>query len=291
MADMNPLITFETPKGYLLQGAWIGAARAKTAYIFIHGLTGNLFSRSEVAALLAREPDTACVLFNNRGHGYVSPLRKHTSKKTRKLFGGTAHEVFTESRDDIAGAIAFAKSRGAKRIILVGHSTGCQKAIWYLAGSPARDVCGAVLLAPLSDYAGIKKVLSPSRYAKLRSQVERLAAKDPHALVPREMHPFPELLDAQRWLSLYTPESTEEIFTYASHRTPSTLRKTRVPLIALFASEDQHADRPAAELAEWFARARPALPLRAEVIDAPDHGFSSREREVAHTIAHWARAL
>lgn len=291
MARMNPLITFETPKGYVLQGAWLGKRRAQTIYIFIHGLTGNLFSRAEIAARLAQMPETACLMFNNRGHGYVSPLRKRTGKKFQKLFGGTAHESFTESRDDIAGAVAFAKSRGAKRIILVGHSTGCQKAVWYLAGTPAREVRGAVLLAPLSDYASIKNVLTPARYATLRARIGRLTAHDPHLLIPRELLPFPELLDAQRWLSLYTPESIEEIFTYASSRVPRTLRKTRVPLLALFASEDQHADRPAAELAQWFAHARPALPLRAEVVEAPDHGFSGKEVELARMIEGWQRKI
>lgn len=288
---MNPLITFETPKGYLLQGAWLGTHRAQTVYIFIHGLTGSLFSRGEVAALLARKPKTACMLFNNRGNGYISPLRKHAGKKNQKLFGGTVHEVFEECRDDIVGAVAFAKNRGVKRIILVGHSTGCQKAVWYLTGKPAQEVRGAVLLAPLSDYASIKKAMRPTAYARLRAHVEKLAQRDRHALVPPEMLPFPELLDAQRWLSLYTPENSEEIFTYASGRAPKTLQKTRVPLLALFASEDQHADRPAHELATWFVHARPASAIHAHVVDAPDHGFSGKEHELARMVAHWTRAL
>jgi alpha-beta hydrolase superfamily lysophospholipase len=136
-----------------------------TVYIFIHGLTGNLFSRSDVAAELA-QGDAACLLFNNRGHAYISPLRHADKKKTGSL-GGTAHEVFADSRDDIAGAVHFAQTRGARRIVLVGHSTGCQKAVWYLAHKPAPEVKGAVLLAPLSDYAGIRKALTPARYQKL----------------------------------------------------------------------------------------------------------------------------
>lgn len=283
---MNPLITFETPKGYVLQGAWLGAERAKTAYIFLHGLTGNLFSRSDIAAELAKQPGVACLMFNNRGHAYISPLR-HKNHRKAKTLGGTAHEVFTDSRDDLAGAVAFAKTRGAKRIILVGHSTGCQKAIWYLAGKPAPEVRGAVLLAPLSDYAGIAHALSPASYASLRRRVEELARKDPRAMVPDYWMPFASVTDAQRWLSLYTPESTEEIFTYASGRVPSTLRKTTVPLLALFASEDQYADRPAAELAAWFAAARPKQPIDAYVVDAPDHGFRGAATLIAKIIRTW----
>lgn len=280
MAPMNPLVAFETPKRYQLQGVWLGASRARSVYIFIHGLTGNLFSRADIAAELARDPDTACLLFNNRGHAYVSPLR--TAKKSRKFLGGTAHEVFAESRDDIAGAVAFAKSRGASRIVLIGHSTGCQKAAFYLAGKPDIAVKGAVLLAPLSDYAGILKEMPAARYKRVLATVRARAKKDPHALLAPSLSPTP--IDAQRWLSLYTPESAEEIFTYASARAPKTLRKTRVPLLAIFAAKDQYADRPARELAAWFRSARPAQPIQARIIEAPDHSFTGASEAVADAI-------
>ncbi len=282
---MNPLITFETPKSYVLQGAWLGKSRAKTVYIFLHGLTGNLFSRSDTAFELTKS-GAVCLMFNNRGHDHVTRLRQK-SKTADEVLGGAAHEIFTDSRDDIAGAVAFARSRGAKRIILVGHSTGCQKAIWYLAGKPAREVTGAVLLAPLSDYASMKAALAPVEYAKLRAKVELLAKKDSRTIVPQGWLPFPSLTDAQRWLSLYTPESKEEIFTYASGRTPTTLRKTSVPLLALFASDDEYADRPAKELAAWFSAARPKQPIDARVVVAPNHGFSGRAKALAKLISRW----
>jgi pimeloyl-ACP methyl ester carboxylesterase len=289
MFAMNPLITFETPKKYVLQGVWLGKPRAKTVYIFLHGLTGNLFTRSDIAAELAKG-EAACLMFNNRGHAYISPLR-HIDKKKTKSFGGTAHEVFTDSRDDIAGAVSFAKSRGAKRVVLVGHSTGCQKAVWYLAGKPDRVVKGAVLLAPLSDYAGIRKAMIPARYGKLRTSVEKLAKKDPHTLVPQQLLPFPELVDAKRWLSLYTPESAEEIFTYASGKTPAALRKTEVPLLAIFASEDQYADRPAKDLATWFRTVRPKQPIDTRVVEAPNHAFTGSAKPLAKMIRGWSETF
>lgn len=288
-SDMNPLISFETPKGYVLQGAWLGKPRATTVYIFLHGLTGNLFSRSDIAGELAKG-DTACLMFNNRGHGYVSPLR-HIDDRKAKSLGGTTHEIFTDCRDDIAGAVTFTRSRGAQRIVLVGHSTGCQKIVWYLAGTPSKDVRAAVFLAPLSDYSGIRKATTPASYGAMRQQVETLAAHDPHAIVPDTLLPIPPLADAQRWLSLYTPESKEEIFTYASNQTPRTLRKTSIPMLAVFASGDDYADRPAEQLAAWFRAARPKRPIDTLVVDAPNHGFKGKAKPVARVIRKWIRAI
>ena len=280
---MSPIISFETPKHYRLQGLWLGSARARTVYIFVHGLYGNVFSQAATANLLS-QTGAACLLFSNRGNGYVSKIRHTKTRNNNVAIIGGSHEVFEECRDDIAGAVAFAKSRGATRIILVGHSTGCQKSIWYLAGKPSPEVRGAVLLAPLSDYAAMKKEIPPALYRKTLAAAQKLARTNPHALLPESLSPVP--CDAQRWLSLYTPESNEEIFTYASDKTPRTLRKTHVPLLALFASEDKYADRPAHELAQWCELARPSLPVR-----APDHSFSGRARAVAKHISAFVAAL
>lgn len=280
-------ISFTTRDRYVLQGAWLGPRRARTAFIFMHGLTGNLFSQSAVATELARLPGTACLLFNNRGHGFISPISRMIGGKRKKVALGMAHETFSDCRHDVAAAVAFAKSRGAKRIILVGHSTGCQKSVWYLSHSPAPEVKGAVFLAPLSDYAALIKDMTPHAYQTLRVEVEKLEREDPRALVPQESLPFPELIDAQRWLSLYTPESDEEIFTYGSGKQPATLRKTRVPVLALFSSHDQYADRSAEELARWFTEARPKLPIESYVVDAPDHGFTGKAAFLAKIIRTW----
>lgn len=285
---MNPCITFTTPKGYELQGLWLGKPQAKTVYLFLHGLYSNAFSQAATSGYLATG-DSACLLFNNRGNGYVSKIRRTKSRKTSIEVIGGSHEIFTECRDDIAGAVAFAKARGATRIILVGHSTGCQKAVWYLAGRPAPEVKGAALLAPLSDYAALRKEISPSTYRKALAAAKKAALRDPCVLLPASVSPIP--CDAQRWLSLYTPESIEEIFTYASGKRPTTLRKVRAPLIALFASEDQYADRPADELAAWFSAACPDHPIVTEVVGAPDHGFSGASESLAAIIRTWTTSL
>ncbi len=284
---MDTLITFETPDKLSLQGIWLGAPRAKTVYIFVHGLYSNLFSQSATAQLLSEAPQTASFLFNNRGNGYVSKLRQITKKKLAPAIVGGSHEVFHDARYDIAGAVAFAKSRGAQRIVLVGHSTGCQKAVWYLAGKPAREVHSAVLLAPLSDYSGVKEQFG-ARYAQIKRTAEALVkAGTPHTLLPARLSPVP--CDAQRWLSLYTPESDEEIFTYASGKSPKTLRKVKAPLLALFASSDEYADRPAEELAQWFRNARPKSPIDAYVVEAPNHGFSGAAELLAKIVRTWAQ--
>ena len=72
-----------------------------------------------------------------------------------------------------------------------------------------------------------------------------------HKLLPPEI--WPNLHDAQRFLSLFTPESKEEIFCYATpSRRPAALQKTSVPILLIFAEKDEHLDRPLIEIIKWF---------------------------------------
>jgi len=241
-----------------------------------------------VAELLVQKKGVGVLVFNNRGHGYVSKVRKQVGKKVKTLMVGAAHEVFSESKHDIAGAVAFAKLRDAKRVVLVGHSTGSQKSVWYLAHKPDSLVYGAVLLAPLSDYAGMRKEISLVQYQKTVAVARALIhTKKPHALLPETLSPIP--CDAQRWLSLYTLESQEEIFTYASGKIPRTLNTVKVPLLAVFSRKDQYADRPAEELASWFAAQETVCGV--EIVDASDHGFSDAAGKVTKMIQTFTSTL
>lgn len=276
-------VTFETADSLLLQGVWTGSKHAKTVYIFIHGLNSNLFSLAAAAELLSKKKNSAVLVFNNRGYGFVSKVRQKHGGVVRSQVLGGAHEVFTDSRHDIAAAVSCAKSRGAKRIILVGHSTGTQKSIWYLAHKPDDVVVGAVLLAPLSDYAGKKKEMGERAYIQAEKIARAYVAKGkPHQLMPSTTSSVP--CDAQRWLSLYTPESKEQIFPYSHDARPVFVEKVRVPLAAFFSEGDQYADRPVQELVKWFSCVRSKIPIETEIIHAHDHAFSGYEKKIFEHI-------
>ena len=73
---MHPahVVEIETPKHYLLNGLWFGPRRPKRVIIFIHGLTGSVFSFRRVVEALTSN-DTATLVFNNRGFEHVSEYK------------------------------------------------------------------------------------------------------------------------------------------------------------------------------------------------------------------------
>src|SRR5262249_35420304 len=151
----------------------------------------------------------------NRGHDSISRLaRVHNGKISEAELAGGGAEIFTDCVDDIQGAINCAKRAGPKSIYLAGYSTGSQKSVY--CGSKAdggRAVRAIILLGPISDYSSAEKghskrhVIAAMKFAK--KLVKRGKRND---ILPQSL--WSPLISAQRFLSLYSGTSAEEIFTY-----------------------------------------------------------------------------
>ncbi len=281
----SAVVTIQTPRNVLLNGILLGPSKPNTVIVWVHGLGSSLFSKRAIAELLV-DKTTAVLLFNNRGHDVVARVGHVTRKKG--LMAGAAHEVFTDCVDDIEGAVNFARKMGVKRVYIAGHSTGCQKSI-YWAAKKRRGVKGIILLAPVSDWAaetylkGKKKLVRVEKVA--RSYV---AQGQRHRLLPPEV--WPDILDAQRFLSLCTPTSVEEIFTYAQPgKNPRILGSIKIPVLVLWAQKDEFADRPAKEIAHWFDTNIRAL-HSVIVIPKVGHSFKGGEKAVVTHIRRFIAA-
>lgn len=291
---MRPAQVLEivTPKKFVLDGLLFGSTNAKRAIILVHGLTSSAFSLQHVVGALV-DKETAVITFNNRGFKSVVDIKQRLSKKeTKWRIAGSAHEVFTECVDDIQGAVNLARKARVKEVYLAGHSTGCQKSIYWASKTGGKGVKGIILLAPLSDYASEKHFDTGGRMRKATALARKLVkAKKPHELLPRWASPI-MLLDAQRYLSLYTPESSEEIFTYGQPGKRSrTYESVKLPVLALFADKDEHSDRPAERLAEWFATNTRSRYFRAGIVPKVGHSFRGGEKRVAELVRGWLSGM
>ncbi|HEX7259551.1 MAG TPA: alpha/beta fold hydrolase [Candidatus Saccharimonadia bacterium] len=279
-------VSFLSTDQLQLKGLLFGNAEAVSAYIVIHGLTGSAFSQHETVVPLANER-TQVLTFSNRGHDKIAYF-KRTDPNSEKGYVsekiGEAHEVFTECIHDIQGAITFLEERGVQAIHLVGHSTGCHKAMYYLSQKPSKSVKGAVLLCPLSDYAYFRYSLDEAIMSNAITIAQKMVgAGKPHELLPLDI--WPGLEDAQRFLSLATPDSEEEIFTYAQpDKEPETLQKVTVSLNIILAEQDEARDRPITEIGEWFKTVLPEEQIKVSIIPGATHNLIGKGEEVREGI-------
>lgn len=276
------VVEIVTPKKYLLNGLWFGPRKAKRCVVWVHGLGSSMFSKLKIASELVNGK-TAVLVFNNRGHDKVAHLPHRSRSFKKALRAGAAHERFTDSVDDIQGAVNFARRQGAKEIYVAGHSTGCQKSI-YWAHKKGRGVKGIILLGPMSDYSALrmeydkKKIARALSYA--RKQIQRGKANEP---LPYEVWGWPWIADAQRYVSLYSGRGSEEIFTYWDpKKNPRILKSVRLPVLVLLAAREEFSEQTAKQLASWFEKHL----RKGSVVIVPrvKHSFRGGEKIVAREI-------
>ncbi len=183
--------------------------------------------------------------------------------------------------------IALARRAGYRRVILAGHSTGANKIVHYAARVRGRRVRGLVLLGPVSDIAGEAKRIGRRELARRVAVAERIARRDPEALVPRAFG----FWSARRYLSLYRPGEAEDVFPYyRSDARWTALGRVRLPLAVVIGGRDEYLDRRPAELIDAFERnATRARSFTGLVIAGARHGFQGREAELARAIVRWVR--
>ena len=279
------LVRARTRDGLWLDGVMAEPrGRRSAALVWVHGL-GSVFSSGQplIRALSARltRAGLGYLKLNTRGHDLVA-------RGGRRLVG-SAFERFGESVEDIRAAIALARRAGYRRVVLAGHSTGANKVLHYAARVRDRRVGGLVLLGPVSDIAGEMKRIGARELRRRVAVAERIARRDPDALVPRAFG----FRSARRYLSLYRPGEAEEVFPYYRPNARWTaLRRVRLPIAAIVGGRDEYLDRRPAELLAAFERnAIRARSFTGIVVPGARHGFQRHEEILARVIVRWVRTV
>lgn len=261
------------------------ASRGKTALVLLHGLCGSpyaWFERLEPLIATCRRERIAVASFSTRGSGTVQSF--HRAEK--KFRGGGAFEKFEDCVHDIRAMIDFLARNGYRRIVLIGHSTGANKAVYYLYKTHDRRVKKLVLLGPLSDVISEMQArgrLLKTFLARAKAQVRR--GKGDELFMPV----YPERFwSAKRYLSLYTPGSREDVFTYYNPKGNwRAVESMRVPTLVVFGDHDQHLDRDAEEVMRAFQKH--VRNFRGTIIEGADHSFNKGEKELARVVTKFVQ--
>ncbi|MFA7309664.1 MAG: DUF1749 domain-containing protein, partial [Candidatus Paceibacterota bacterium] len=147
-----------------------------------------------------------------------------------------------------------------------------------------KGVSHIILLGPMNGYASEIKSQGKAALKKAERYARAFIKQgNKHALLPETVWGWPWTADAQRFISLYSGNSEEEIFTYWDEgRTPRALRSVKVPILVLLAEKDEYADRSAKKMGEWFMKW--LYMGHVVVIPKVKHSFHGAEKEVARVI-------
>jgi len=266
--------------------------KADTAILYIHGLSSTFSSHIATCDAFVEEGEEKHIgfaSFNNRGFNLISGAQK---KDTRALTGishipaGAGQENFEDCILDIDAGITFLTSHGYTKIVLMGRSTGANKACYYAGTTNDSRVVGVILNSAISD-----RLEKPEEeIAKTLPRMEKMIAsgRGDELLIGYSFFP----MTPKRYLSLYKRGSKEDVFDYGDKEPKmSTYSNIKKPLYVIFGGSDEHADRPVPDIVKVFDIHTTSPKYASVIVPNVFHGFEGKEKVLAEMVCAWIRAL
>lgn len=262
----------------------------KKAILWIHGLTDNFYGDVRTFKVFAEECEKhgwGLASFNNRGHDIVASIAridKTTAKGYTHFTHGSGVEKFIDCTLDIDAAITFLNERGFTEVILIGISTGANKACYYAGTQKDSRVIGIVLASPISDVAMKLKELGKT-YKNIVKNLSKLVKTEAGKL-QKGLNYMP--ITIERFLSLYEMDSPEDTFPYYQKNPKFTLfSKISKPLMIVMAGSDEYTDRPVGEIVAVYDKFQHSQNYKSVIIPGAFHSFGGKEKEFVKMISDW----
>jgi pimeloyl-ACP methyl ester carboxylesterase len=277
--------------------------------VHVHGWDGNFYENRfiDYAAAECGRIGIGFISGNNRGHDYIADiLRSGRSQKSecrsqnaevrrRKekldyVQVGGMYEKLADSVADIRAWVDFAAARGAKSIILQGHSHGAIKVAHYLTTTRDPRVCGLILLSPSDDMGLARKQLG-ERFSWVLSRAREMTSKGSgRKLLPEKDSPYP--VSAATFFDCHNKDSITGMFNMSrtDRQHFPELTAVEVPvLLAVGTVEEAFVGKPQKYVDDIRACMVNCPSFTGAVIDGAPHNYLGRERELAGVLRRWLR--
>lgn len=265
----------------------------KKAILWVHGLTDNFYgdlSALEALSERCEKEGWGLASFNTRGHDIVASVKKldpQNPKGQTSISMGSSYENFADCVYDIDGAITFLKKQGFLQVILAGISTGANKVCYYAGTQKDPRIAGVILVSPISDVP----VESKSKHYKENvKQMKTLVKQRKDESLLSDISYLP--LTPNRYLSLFDPGSSEDVFDYYSKQPKLTaFSSIKQPLCVVLAGADEYTDRPVSEILNVLRKHHRSTNFQGFIIPGAFHSFNGKEKEVVGKILRWVRQI
>ena len=273
--------------------------------VHVHGWDGNFYENRfiDYAAAECGRLGIGFISGNNRGHDYIADILRDRSQqakaksqeaKAAELLDyvqiGGIYEKLADSVADIGAWVDFAVGRGAKRVILQGHSHGAIKVTHYLITTRDPRVCGLILLSPSDDIGLARKQLC-ERFPWVLARAREMTGKGSgRKLLPERDSPYP--VSAATFFDCHNKDSITGMFNMSRtdrQRFPE-LAAVKVPvLLAVGTVEEAFVGAPWKYVQDIRACMVNCPSFAGAVIEGAPHNYLGRERELAGVLRRWLR--
>ena len=275
------LVVFPTQDNLKTSG-FLMPARGKDVVLFVHGMGGNFYKDGFLKG--ARElikKNIAFFSFNNRGAEIVKDFRDLNGEHHTL---GTAFEDFEDAVKDIKATISYLSEFGYENFHLLGHSTGCQKILFYQYITQDRRVKSLIHVSPAEDYEIWKNELGKNFERIVRIAKEMVKRGEGERIIIPLYEITGQLWSAQRFLSFADRENMEaKMFNYENL---DIFSKVQIPTLIFLGKEDPDFLKDLKWYKERLERSYRGNKIKVEIMDG-DHSFHGYEDILFQKVARF----
>lgn len=264
----------------MLQGTYFDSRKKDICILFIHGQAqsilnnkfayefGKYFSKNGISFLYG----------HNRGYDFINCM---FDKNGAFIYNGATFELFGDSLKDIKVWVNKIKELGYKKIILFGHSLGCNKVLYYL--SKYQYNIDGVIFASAPDMVGITKK-EELNFDKLHNEAIGLLKNNKNGILTHLIGGT-DYISAKTFIDQNTENSP--IDNFPIERNPvvfEQLSKIIIPVLSFCGSLEYPTYLKQELLKE---KAINCTDYTYEIIDNTNHFYKNTEEYVEKLITEW----
>lgn len=249
--------------------------------ICIHGMCGTIVDNyfATVCGKKLAKNDIGFIYEHNRGHSIENDIvmKDGTFKRC-----GCMYEIFEDSIYDIDLAICTAKELGYKRIILLGHSYGCNKIIYYFYKKKP-DILG-VLLASAPDMVGSHLLAQLDYKDLIKEAKDNIDNGEPMKLLHKMVEDY-MYMSSQTYENWYSENSNLDNLPVI--RNPEhwvQFENINVPILTWSGANDEEYYLHLDLLKD---KALKCNDFEYHIIKDTGHTYNGKEEEIANIILQW----
>lgn len=287
------LIKFKNSEGLFLDGLYFTSENSKDVIIHIHGSFGNFYSNYFITIMadIYTAEGFNFLTFNLTQHDGIAEAVRETAEGSSWEYVGYAVSSYDSCSDDIKGAVDFVKKCGNKRIILQGHSLGCNRIIHFC--NCVHNTYEIILLSPTDSMQLQEKWTFPE---KIDEQISRLQKKSnkkeilfkEHGVYTKDMQ-----IDKSTDNIPYIPISSESLISLLNNPsfnfvdTLEQTEKVQNKAFIYYGNKDEYQTWPVKKYQQIFLNY--FLDVYFFIVEEGNHSFLGYEQEVCNEIVAWLK--
>lgn len=250
----------------------------------IHGTCGTIIDNyfATVWGKLLSENDIGFIYEHNRGHSIENDIVMKDG--TFKRYG-CMYEIFEECIYDIDLAIETAKNKGYKRFILLGHSYGCNKVIYYYYKKHP-DILG-IILASAPDMVGSHLKEQGIEYKELLKEAkENIDNNEPDKLLHKMIEDY-MYMSSKTYYNWYNENSNlNNLPVISNPKHWEQFETIDVPILTFSGSKEKDYYLHLDLLKE---KALSCNDFEYKIIENTGHTYRTKEEEIGKLILSWTK--